>query len=146
VSVKSDYLGLLEQLLTHLKNAKLAYLRAADVANQTQDKRYFNQQALLRNRFFQITLGQLQNENMSLDDLVIRNFNFDQLLISSIDNRKATALEKCMEADSHLTVLLEKILALPLDGTPFEEQLQKIEGALANCNALLPSFQVVKTN
>jgi len=76
VSLKSTYIALLEQVLVHLKNAKLAYLRAADIANQTEDKRYYNQQALLRNRFFQTILSQLQRENITLDDLVIRNFNF----------------------------------------------------------------------
>ena len=41
------YIAQLEKLLTHLKNGKLGYLKAADHANTSEEKRYFNQEALL---------------------------------------------------------------------------------------------------
>ena len=144
MSFKSNYIGLLEQLLKHLKNAKLAYLRAADVANHTEDKRRFNQEVRLRNHFFQTVLGQLQSENIGLDDLVIRNFNFDQLLISSISNRKVGVLEKCIEADSHLNTLYQKILALPTQEAFFRDQMEKIKAAIAHCHDRLQAFHLVK--
>ena len=94
----------MEKILTHLKNAKLEYLKAADQANLSERKRFFNKQAMLRNRFFQEILSELQNLGIEFDDLIISRFNFDQLLISSIDTLKLPAVEKCLEADK---VLLE---------------------------------------
>jgi len=146
VSLKSTYIALLEQVLVHLKNAKLAYLRAADIANQTEDKRYYNQQALLRNRFFQTILSQLQRENITLDDLVIRNFNFDQLLISSLHKLKAGAIEKCLEADTHLQELYEKIVALPMEQDPFVGQLDTIQDAIDHSQSVLPTYQLTQKN
>ena len=125
----------MEKLLTHLKNAKLEYLKAADHANHSERKRFFNQQAMLRNRFFQEILSELQNLGIEFDDLIISRFNFDQLLISSIDTLKLPAVEKCLEADKvlleHYETLLEdsfkkkssfntnQVLRLPLNKTRF---------------------------
>ena len=61
MSKKNQYIAILEKLLTHLKNSKLEYLKAADHADRSEKKRYFNKQALLRNRFFQEILSELQN-------------------------------------------------------------------------------------
>ena len=91
---QNQYIAQLEKLLTHLKNAKLSYLKAADNANTSEEKRYFNQEALLRNRFFQEVLSEIQSLGMSYDDLVLGGFNFNQLLISSVNILKASALEK----------------------------------------------------
>ena len=92
MSKRSQRIALMEKLLTHLKNSKLEYLKAADHANLSEKKRFFNKQALLRNRFFQEVLSELQSLGLTYDDLIISRFNFDQLLISSIDTLKATAL------------------------------------------------------
>lgn len=143
MSFKNNYVRLLEQLLKHLKIAKLAYLRAADVANLTEDKRHFNQEARLRNHFFQKVLSQLQKENIGLEDLVIRNFNFDQLLISSISNHKPGVIENCIEADTHLIALYEKVIVLPIEGASFGDQLEKIKSAIAYCNDRLPAFHLI---
>ena len=40
---QNQYIAQLEKLLTHLKNAKLIYLKAADEANASEEKRFFNQ-------------------------------------------------------------------------------------------------------
>ena len=85
MSKSNNHIALMEKLLTHLKNTKLHYLKAADHANRSERKRFFNQQAMLRNRFFQEILSELQNLGIEFDDLIISRFNFDQLLISSID-------------------------------------------------------------
>tara|TARA_S200000501_G_scaffold377534_1_gene436290 strand:- start:2203 stop:2643 length:441 start_codon:yes stop_codon:yes gene_type:complete len=146
MSVKNKYISFLEQLLIHLKNAKLEYLRAGDVASRIEDKRYFNQQALLRNRFFHEVLSQLQNENINLKDLVVRNFNFDQLLISSIRGLKNSASEKCLEADSHLKELYQNIMLLPLDSSLFEKQFERIESAIAYHETLHTSFNFATDN
>ena len=109
MSKNSQYIVLLERLLTHHRNAKLDYLKAADHADKSEKKRYFNKQAMLRNRFFQEILSELQNLGMYYDDFVSSRFNFDQLLISSIDKLRANALDKCLESDRFL---LETYLSL----------------------------------
>lgn len=143
MSIKNNYIGLLEQLLKHLKNAKLAYFRAADIANHTEDKRRYNQEARLRNHFFQTVLSQLQKENIGLEDLVIRNFNFDQLLISSLSNRKVGVIEKCIEADTHLTSLYQKVLSLPLADDSLKDQMGKIKSAIAHCNDRISTSHLI---
>ena len=146
VSIKNKYISYLEQRLIHLKNAKLEYLRAADVASKTEDKRYFNQQALLRNRFFHEVLSQLQNENINLEDLILRDFNFDQLLISSIKGLKNSAYEKCLEADTHLKKLYQNIMLLPLEISIFEKQFESIGSAIAYHEKLHASFNFAPDN
>ena len=111
------YIALLEKLLTHLKNAKLEYLKAADHADRSEKKRYFNKQALLRNRFFQEILSELQNLGIHYNDLVTSRMNFDQLLISSIDKLRSKALslrdsefqnEKFLQHSSSIEIAIEQ--------------------------------------
>ena len=52
MSRKNQHIACMEKLLTHLKNTKLEYLKASDHANYSEEKRFFNQQALIRNRIF----------------------------------------------------------------------------------------------
>jgi hypothetical protein len=102
MSKQNQYIAVLEKILTRMKNSKLGYFKASDHAISSEKKRFLNQQGLLRNRFFQDILGELQRLGMTSDDLVVSRFNFDQLLISTIDTLKATAIEKCLRADQDL--------------------------------------------
>lgn len=137
------YIVQLEKLLTHLKNGKLGYLKAADHANTSEEKRYFNQEALIRNRYFQEALSEIQNLGMSYDDLVVGGFNFNQLLISSIDTLKATALEKCIEADKMLVEIYQSILALNQE-TKFESNLNRLTQASEQNEMLVSKYTAEK--
>ncbi len=137
------YIAQLEKLLTHLKNGKLGYLKAADHANTSEEKRYFNQEALIRNRYFQEALSEIQNLGMSYDDLVVGGFNFNQLLISSIDTLKATALEKCIEADKMLVEIYQTILALNQE-TKFESNLNRLTQASEQNEMLVSKYTAEK--
>jgi hypothetical protein len=137
------YIAQLEKLLTHLKNGKLGYLKAADHANTSEEKRYFNQEALIRNRYFQEALSEIQNLGMSYDDLVVGGFNFNQLLISSIDTSKATALEKCIEADKMLVEIYQSILALNQE-TKFESNLNRLTQASEQNEMLVSKYTAEK--
>lgn len=137
------YIAQLEKLLTHLKNGKLCYLKAADHANTSEEKRYFNQEALIRNRYFQEALSEIQNLGMSYDDLVVGGFNFNQLLISSIDTLKATALEKCIEADKMLVEIYQSILALNQE-TKFESNLNRLTQASEQNEMLVSKYTAEK--
>ena len=94
MSKKSQHIALMEKLLMHLKNAKLEYLKASDHVNYSEEKRFFNQQALIRNRFFQDVLSEIQALGVTFDDLIISRFNFDQLLVSTIDTSQSNSLSK----------------------------------------------------
>ena len=140
---QNHYIAQLEKLLTHLKNGKLGYLKAADHANTSEEKRYFNQEALIRNRYFQEALSEIQNLGMSYDDLVVGGFNFNQLLISSIDTLKATALEKCIEADKMLVEIYQSILALNQE-TKFESNLNRLTQASEQNEMLVSKYTAEK--
>ena len=132
---QNQYIAQLEKLLTHLKNAKLTYLKAADEANASEKKRFFNQEALLRNRFFQEVLSEIQTLGMSYDDLVIGGFNFNQLLISSTDLLKKSALDKCAQSDKTLLEIYSKILPFMLETSKFDRHIDGIQKAIDESNS-----------
>jgi len=137
---QNQYIAQLEKLLTHLKNAKLSYLKAADEANASEEKRFFNQEALLRNRFFQEVLSEIQTLGMSYDDLVIGGFNFNQLLISSVDILKNSTLDKCLQSDTILLEIYSKILPFIEDTSKFDRHINVINKAINENN---PSFSML---
>jgi len=141
---QNQYIAQLEKLLTHLKNAKLGYLKAADHANSPEEKRYLNQEALLRNRYFQEALNEIQNLGMSYDDLVVSGFNFNQLLISSIDTLKATAVEKCLEADTILIEIYQAIGKIDCDTTKFKNNLDRLLEAAEKNEILVSNYPTKK--
>ena len=128
---QNQYIGVLEKILTHLKNSKLAYYKASDHAVRAEKKRFFNQQGLIRNRFFQDVLTELQRLGMSSDDLVISRFNFDQLLISSIDTLKAPAVEKCLHADQNLLEIYLGLKEFEGSNLNFDKHIEQLEVAIS---------------
>jgi len=130
MSKESRYIALLEKLLTYLKNAKLEYFKASDHAVSADKKRYYNQQALQRNRFFQDVLQELYRFGMTSEDLVINRFNFDQLLIASIDTLKASAIEKCIYADQALLEVYQQLREYQADNLDIEKQRSLVEEAV----------------
>jgi hypothetical protein len=139
---QNKYIAQLEKLLTHLKNAKLEYLKAADHANTSEEKRFLNQQALNRNRFFQDTLSELQSLGMSYDDLIVSGFNFNQMLISSIETLNASAIEKCLTVDLDLSKIYQKIIEFEFDTSKFEKHIETIEECIESRSNLINKFTV----
>lgn len=130
MSRNNQYIATLEKLLTHLKNSKLEYLKAADHADRSEKKRYFNKQALLRNRFFQEILSELQNIGIGYDDFIISRLNFDQLLISSIDKLRSNALDKCLESDKFLLEIYLSLRDSEFQNEKFLQHSSSIEIAI----------------
>ena len=130
MSRNNQYIAILEKLLTHLKNSKLEYLKAADHADRSEKKRYFNKQALLRTRFFQEILSELQNIGIGYDDFVISRLNFDQLLISSIDKLRSNALDKCLESDKFLLEIYLSLRDSEFQNEKFLQHSSSIEIAI----------------
>ena len=144
MSKRSQRIALMEKLLTHLKNSKLEYLKAADHANLSEKKRFFNKQALLRNRFFQEVLSELQSLGLTYDDLIISRFNFDQLLISSIDTLKATALEKCLQADKMLLELYAEFFESQGKNEKFLLHVETLKTAVNKNQSLVADYSIKK--
>ena len=141
MSKNNSQIALMEKLLTHLKNAKLEYLKAADLANHSVRKRFFNKQAMLRNRFFQEILSEIQSLGIEFDDLIISRFNFDQLLISSIDSLKLPAVKKCLEADKILLEIYNTLLEDSFKKEKFLQHKSCIEIALEQNKIISIQYQ-----
>ena len=109
-------------------------------------KRFYNQQGLLRNRFFQDVLSEFQRLGMTSDDLVISRFNFDQLLISTIDTLKAPAIEKCLHADQALLELYSKLKELEFGNLDFVKHVELLEEAISHNKEWVLSFNVKSTD
>jgi len=146
MSKQNQYIALLEKILTHLKNSKLEYFKASDHAISAEKKRFYNQQGLLRNRFFQDVLSEFQRLGMTSDDLVISRFNFDQLLISTIDTLKAPAIEKCLLADQALLELYSKLKELEFSNLDFVKHTELLEEAISQNKEWILSFNVKSTD
>ena len=142
MSKKNQYIAILEKLLTHLKNSKLEYLKAADHADRPEKKRYFNKQALLRNRFFQEILSELQNIGIGYDEFVISRLNFDQLLISSIDKLRSNALGKCLESDKFLLEIYLSLRDSEFQNEKFLQHSSSIEIAIEQNQIYSSDYQI----
>ena len=139
---ESKFISILEKILLHLKNAKLSYARASDKAIFPEDKRHFNKHATLRNRFFLEIQSILQSKNILLDGLIINHFNYDQLLISPLNEKKITACEKCIQADSTIMDLYKSLEKLKMMHPSFLLHVEKISDALEKNETYLEKFPV----
>jgi hypothetical protein len=139
---QSQYIAILEKILTHLKNSKLEYFKASDHAVSPDQKRFFNQQGLQRNRFFQNVLSELQQLGVSSDDLIISKFNFDQLLISTIDTLKASALEKCLHSDESLLEMYTELEGYTNTNLNLAKHIETLEGAISQNKEWVSNFKV----
>lgn len=117
-------------MLLHLKNAKLEYLKASDKVNSPNLKRYFNLVATQRNKFFQEVLSLIQSHNISYDDLIIGRFNYDQLLISSINETKSSPFKNCVKSDEILLEIYTKINEIKGDIKILSNQKIKVTNSL----------------
>ena len=96
---------------------------------------------MIRNLFFQDILRELQALEVTLDDLIISRFNFDQLLVSNIDTLKATAVKKCLEADKVLFKLYKEFIDLgEYKNYEFIEHSSIIQNAIKKNQVLVDSY------
>jgi hypothetical protein len=71
--------------------------------------------------------------------LVIGGFNFNQLLISSIDILKNSALDKCVQSDKTLLEMYSKILPFTHDKPKFDHHINGIKKAINESNSSFSS-------
>ena len=83
---------------------------------------------------------------MSTDDLVVNRFNFDQLLISTIDTLKAFAIEKCVHADETLLSIYAELEDLSDNNNSFKNHTTHLEGAISQNKEWVSAFALKSSN
>lgn len=126
MSDSSEHIAVLKKILNLLKNSKMEYLKASDESNLSKDKRHFNIQSTLRNRYFQDVTKLLRSLNVEVESLVIHRLNFEQIVISSINKSNHTHLHKCIEYDQKLLALYDEALALHPSASFLRNQQEKV--------------------
>lgn len=105
----------LEQLLNATRKDKILYLNAADRQHLPAFKRFFNQQALLRNRLFNDLSSILSQKGIEVDHLLLRRPDIQQFMLTSPDREKKNPFKKLLRADHKLAHILEEIISIELD-------------------------------
>ena len=121
-----QFIAKLEKILTFLKNSKQEYLKASDRFNLPENKRFFNMQSTIRNRFFQDIVSLLRSMNIEVDNLVINRLNFEQITSSSNAKTSQSLLQKCIEFDKKLIQLYEEALEIDSESYVLKHQSDKI--------------------
>ena len=131
MSTHTRYIAKLEKILNLLKNSKLEYLKASEAANLTDDKRFFNQQSTLRNRFFQDITSLLRRRNVEVENLQIHRLNFEQMVTSTLIKNNISHVQRAMDCDGKLLELYDEAMVLAPDGENLKFHQEKIAAALA---------------
>ena len=126
-----EFIALLKKILNLLKNAKLEYLKASDESNSTTDKRYFNLQSTLRNRYFQDIIKLLRSLNVEVENLVIHRLNFEQMVISTIKKTNHTHLHKSIKFDQNLIALYDEAFKLNPSASVLRTHRDKISESVS---------------
>ena len=121
-----QFIAKLEKILTFLKNSKQEYLKASDRFNHPENKRFFNMQSTIRNRFFQDIVSLLRSMSIEVDNLVINRLNFEQITSSSNTKTSQSLLQKCIEFDKKLIQLYEEALEIDSENDVLKHQSDKI--------------------
>ena len=126
-----EFVALLKKILNILKNSKLEYLKASDESNSTNDKRYFNLQSTLRNRYFQDITKLLRSLNVEVENLLIHRLNFEQIVISTIKKPNHTHLHKSIKFDQNLIALYDEALTLNPGASILKTHRDKISESIS---------------
>ena len=121
-----QFIAKLEKILTFLKNSKQEYLKASDRFNHPENKRFFNMQSTIRNRFFQDIVSLLRSMSIEVDKLVINRLNCEQITSSSNAKTSQSLLQKCIEFDKKLIQLYEEALEIDSESYVLKHQSDKI--------------------
>jgi len=127
----SELIASLKKILNLLKNAKLEYLKASDESNTTNDKRYFNLQSTLRNRYFQDITKLLRSLDVEVENLVIHRLNFEQMVISTIKKPNHTHLHKSIKLDQNLIAIYDEALTLNPGASVLKTHRDKISESVS---------------
>ena len=139
---KIKFVAKLEKILTLLKNSKLEYLKASDKYDLSENKRFFNLQSTIRNRFFQEIISLLRSFNVEVENLVINRLNFEQIVISSLGKNKHNHLFKCVEFDKKLVKIYSEAIEIFPESNLLKNQREKISKVVEENTQFLESVGV----
>lgn len=134
MSSTKQHIALLEQLLTQSRNDKLMYLNAADKQDLPTFKRFFNQQAIIRNSMFNDFGLLLSQHNIEADTILLNRSDIRQFMMTSPKREKNNPFVRCLKQDLLFKKNLETLLEIDLDEKNHEiyrKQLVKINNSVA---------------
>lgn len=105
----------LERLLNQSQQDKLLYLNTADRQDLPLFKRFFNQEALIRNSLFHAISTILTTHDIAIEDVLLKRPNMAQFMRSDTTREKKNSFIKCLEQDYLLLESLEKLSRFNLD-------------------------------
>ena len=143
MSSQIKFIAKLEKILTFLKNSKLEYLKASDRFNLPENKRFFNMQSTIRNRFFQDIASLLRSMNVEIDNLVINRLNFEQITYSINTKTTQSHLQKCIEFDKKLVQLYGEALEIDSENKVLKLQNEKITKTIQEDIYLLENAEYI---
>ena len=132
MSKEKECIVLLERLLNQSRQDKLMYLNAADKQDLPTFKRFFNQQALYRNRMFNELSARLSDFSIEAEDILLKRPDIRQLMGASPKRDKTNPFAKCLAQDQlfqkHLISLIQLDDTGNVDG--YRKLLTKIEESI----------------
>ena len=134
MSSTKQHIALLGQLLIQSRNDKLMYLNAADKQDLPTFKRFFNQQAIIRNSMFNDFGLLLSQHNIEADTILLNRSDIRQFMMTSPKREKNNPFVHCLKQDLLFKKNLETLLEIDLDEKNHEiyrKQLVKINNSVA---------------
>lgn len=134
MSSTKQHIALLGQLLIQSRNDKLMYLNAADKQDLPTFKRFFNQQAIIRNSMFNDFGLLLSQHNIEADTILLNRSDIRQFMMTSPKREKNNPFVRCLKQDLLFKKNLETLLEIDLDEKNHEiyrKQLVKINNSVA---------------
>lgn len=124
----------LKLLLNLSRQDKLMYLNAADNQNLPIFKRFFNQQALYRNKMFNEFSFILSNYGIEIEEVLVKRPGLRNLMMASPKRDQGNPFSKCLINDRLFKNTLLQLIAVEKESnhlTTFHKQLEKIEESIA---------------
>lgn len=132
MSKEKDCIVLLERLLNQSRQDKLMYLNAADKQDLPTFKRFFNQQALYRNRMFNDFSMRLSDFGIEADNVLLKRPDIRQLMVASPKREKSNPFAKCLAQDQLFKKQLLSLIQIDTSGDSehYNKVLAKIEDSI----------------
>ena len=136
---EKDIIILLERLLNQSRQDKIMYLNAADKQNLPTYKRFFNQQALYRNKMFNDYSALLSEYGIKLEEVLLKRPDIRQLMFTSIKREKHNPFNQFLKQDLLFLENLNALIAADQsekNQVIYYKQLLKISACIENNKSL----------
>lgn len=116
------------------------YLNAADKENLPTYKRFFNQQALYRNKMFNDFSAMLSDYGVEVEEVLLKRPDIRQLMSTSIKREKHNQLHKFLSQDLLFLENLNALIAadqMDKNQLIYKNQLLKITACIDNNKSMI---------